>query len=263
MAHVITIGNEKGGAGKSTLSMHIACGLLQSQRRVGIMDLDIRQRTLDRFFQNRAAFGEAIGVAVSMPQIESLPDNISDFAPDTVFENTLQLLMQSNDYVVIDCPGALTVLSELAHAAANTLVTPMNDSLIDFDMLGRVDSEGEKVLRPSIYAEMVWIARKERQLQGLDPIDWVVVRNRLARQHMHNKRKVSAALEDLSKRIGFRLVPGLSDRVIYKELFTKGLTILDDSSKTGAGFSLSNIAAKQELRDLMTGLNLPNFELGF
>ena len=243
--------------------MHLAAALFHSNKRVGVMDLDIRQRTFERFFQNRAETAKLYDIALAKPQIVSLPENISDFAPDRTFHDALQTLLESNDYILLDCPGALTKLSELAHAAANTLVTPLNDSFIDFDLLGRVDSEGEKVLRPSLYAEMVWDARKTRQLNSLEPLDWVVVRNRLARQNMHNKRKVSAALENLSKRIGFRLVPGLSDRVIYKELFTKGLTILDDSAHTGTGFSLSNIAAKQEIRDLMTGLNLPEFKLGF
>ena len=261
MAHIITIGNEKGGAGKSTLSMHLACGLMYSGKRVGIVDIDVRQRTFERFADNRANFAQENGLDIPMPVIGSLPKKLDDTTPEQAFGNLLDDLNDKVDILLLDCPGALTRLSEMAHALSDTLVTPLNDSFIDFDLLGQVDSTGEKVLRPSLYAEMVWNARQERQRQEFTPLDWVVVRNRLARQNMHNKRKVSAALENLSKRIGFRLVPGLSDRVIYKELFPKGLTILDPDA--GSGFSLSNIAVKQEIRDLLLGLNLPDFELGF
>ena len=261
MAHIITIGNEKGGAGKSTLSMHLACGLMYSGARVGMVDIDIRQRTFERFTTNRSTYAKENGLDIPMPVVGSLPKKLDDISPEQAFAEVLDILNEKVDFILLDCPGALTRLSEMAHALSDTLVTPLNDSFIDFDLLGQVDSSGEKVLRPSLYAEMVWNARQERQRQGFKPLDWVVVRNRLARQHMHNKRKISAALQDLSKRIGFRLVPGLSDRVIFKELFPKGLTILDPDA--GSGFSLSNIAAKQEIRDLLLGLELPDFELGF
>ena len=262
MVHIITIGNEKGGAGKSTLSMHLCAGLLYSGKSVGILDLDVRQRSLERFFQNRTAYAKSEGIELPMAAVASLPQNISDLAPKQEIGKALDRLAGEVDFILLDCPGALTRLSEIGHAVSNTLVTPLNDSFIDFDLLGRVDLEGKKVIQPSLYSEMVWKARQERQRQGEAPMDWVVVRNRLARQHMHNKRKISAALNDLSKRIGFRLVPGLSDRVIYKELFTKGLTILDGSAGV-SGFSLSNIAAKQEIRDLLGGLNLPDLDVGF
>ncbi|MEM7241766.1 MAG: division plane positioning ATPase MipZ [Pseudomonadota bacterium] len=261
MAHIITIGNEKGGAGKSTLSMHLACGLMYSGARIGMVDIDIRQRTFERFINNRASYAAENSLDIPMPIVGSMPKKASDLSPEKAFGDVLDHLNDKVDYILLDCPGALTRLSEMAHALANTLVTPLNDSFIDFDLLGQVDSSGDKVLRPSLYAEMVWNARQERQRQGFKPLDWVVVRNRLARQNMHNKRKVSAALQNLSNRIGFRLVPGLSDRVIFKELFPKGMTILDPDA--GSGFSLSNIAAKQEIRDLLTGLNLPDFEVGF
>lgn len=139
----------------------------------------------------------------------------------------------------------------------------MNDSFIDFDLLARIDPDTNAVKGPSIYSEMVWDARKARSLSGGKPIDWIVARNRLSATNMHNKRKVGEALENLSKRIGFRLVPGLSDRVIFKELFPKGLTVADPNTLTQLPSTLSNIAARQELRDLMLTLNLPEFKLGF
>jgi chromosome partitioning protein len=262
MSKLLVFGNEKGGAGKSTLSMHVACALLQSGASVGVLDLDLRQLTLRRFFENRASFAETHSTELPMAQIGKIDPNAAN-TEEREFQCVTTGLMAQNDYVVVDCPGALTTYSELAHANADTLITPMNDSFIDFDLLARIDPETNAVKGPSIYSEMVWDARKARSLSGGKPIDWVVARNRLSATNMHNKRKVGEALENLSKRIGFRLVPGLSDRVIFKELFPRGLTVADPSNLTHLPSSMSNIAARQELRDLMNELNLPNFKVGF
>ncbi|MBD3764263.1 MAG: ATPase, partial [Rhodobacterales bacterium] len=167
------------------------------------------------------------------------------------------------DFLLIDCPGSHTRLSQLAHSAADTLITPMNDSFVDFDLLARTDPETGRVAGPSIYAEMVWAARQMRAQAGLKPIDWIVLRNRLGAQAMHNKRKVGAALEDLSRRIGFRVAPGFTERVIFRELFQPGLTLLDLRDAGEDQVTLSHIAARQELRDLMAALNLPGVRPDF
>ena len=167
------------------------------------------------------------------------------------------------DYIVIDCPGSHTRLSQVAHTLADTLITPLNDSFVDFDLLARVDGLTGKIKGPSIYSEMVWGARQMRAQAGLAPIDWIVVRNRLGAQQMHNKKKVGAALEELSRRIGFRVLSGFSERVIFRELFPRGLTLLDLKDTGVDQLNLSNIAARQELRDLMNGLRLPSLTVGF
>ncbi len=157
--------------------------------------------------------------------------------------------------VVIDSPGRDSALGRAALARADTLVTPINDSFVDFDLIGQVDPDSFKVRRPSFYAEMIWDARKARARVDGGSIDWLVVRNRLSSIEAHNRRRVGAALDELAKRIGFRVAPGLSERVIYRELFPKGLTLLDMGVIKGA--SLSHVAARQELRQLLQALALP------
>ena len=132
----------------------------------------------------------------------------------------------------------------------------------EFDLLARMSPEGE-VLGPSIYAEMVWTARQMRAQAGAGAIDWLVLRNRLGSQQMHNKRKVGGALADLSKRIGFRVAPGFSERVIFRELFPNGLTLLDLKDVGTEAMSMSQIAARQELRDLINELRLPGVTVTF
>lgn len=265
MARLLVFGNEKGGAGKSTLAMHVATGLLHSGAKVGVIDLDLRQITLQRFFENRQHYANTRGISLPTARVghvTSPQDTHQSGWEKIAFDSAITELGGGVDYIIIDCPGALTPFSALAHAAADTLITPLNDSFIDFDLLARVDADTNKVKGPSIYSEMVWDARKERALAGDKPIDWIVARNRLSATNMHNKRNVGEALTDLSKRIGFRFVAGLSDRVIYRELFPKGLTILDHKLVTEVPRKMSNIAARQEVRDILTELRLDGLKLG-
>lgn len=253
MAHVIVVGNEKGGSGKSTTSMHVATALARMGHRVGALDLDLRQTSFARYLENRTAYAAAEGLSLATPVYAPLPAEGTDEAR---LGAALDALDGTCEFVVIDCPGSHTRLSQVAHMAADTLVTPLNDSFIDFDLLARVTASGE-IVGPSIYAEMVWSARQARARGGLRPIDWIVVRNRLGAQQMINKRKVGGALDQLSKRIGFRVAAGFSERVIFRELFPRGLTLLDLKEAGGGGLNLSGVAARQELRDLIAALDLP------
>ena len=133
--------------------------------------------------------------------------------------------------------------------------------LSEGDLLARIDARGEKILGPSVYSEMVWNARQLRAQAGLKPVDWVVVRNRVGTQRMVNKEKMERAVKMLSKRIGFRVAPGFSERVIFRELFPRGLTLLDLKDVGVRQLNISNIAARQELRDMMKALQLPDVEV--
>lgn len=263
MAHIIVVGNEKGGSGKSTTCMHIATALARMGHRVGALDLDLRQQSFARYVENRVAQAARSGKPLASPRVAPLPEIDAGSLPegenaqDARLSAAIAGLDGTSDFIVIDCPGSHTRLSQVAHSLADTLVTPLNDSFVDFDLLARLDPESGRVKGPSIYAEMVWQARQLRAAAGLKPIDWVVVRNRLGAQQMHNKRKVGEALTDLARRIGFRVAPGLSERVIYRELFPKGLTLLDLKDAGIDSFSLSHVAARQELRDLIAELRLP------
>ncbi|WP_323038597.1 division plane positioning ATPase MipZ [Gemmobacter sp.] len=269
MAHIIVVGNEKGGSGKSTTCMHVATALARSGFRVGALDLDLRQRTFGRYVENRLAFSEKSGLALPTPDMRELPEveNTALQPGENAYDHRLSAAVADldavSDFIVIDCPGSHTRLSQLAHSLADTLITPMNDSFIDFDLLARIDPETNKIKGPSIYSEMVWQARQLRAQAGLKPIDWIVLRNRLGAQQMHNKKKVGKALDELSRRIGFRVVPGFSERVIFRELFPRGLTLLDLKDVGVDNLNISNVAARQELRDLMRAIALPGVEIGF
>ncbi|MBC2834201.1 division plane positioning ATPase MipZ [Paragemmobacter straminiformis] len=269
MAHIIVVGNEKGGSGKSTTCMHVATALARLGYRVGALDLDLRQKSFGRYIENRRAYLARMGLTLPTPDYRDLPEvDAATLQPgENPFDARLAAAMNAlepvSDFIVIDCPGSHTRLSQVAHTLADTLITPLNDSFVDFDLLARVDPETGKVKGPSIYAEMVWAARQSRAQAGLKPIDWIVVRNRLGAQQMHNKKKVGAALEELARRIGFRVAPGFSERVIFRELFPRGLTLLDLRETGVDQLNMSNIAARQELRDLVAEIKLPGVRADF
>jgi len=269
LAHIIVVGNEKGGAGKSTVSMHVATALSRMGHKVGCLDLDLRQKTLGRYISNRTAYLEKAGLSLPTPSYHDLPEiDQSSLAPgENVYDHRLSAavagLEPESDFILIDCPGSHARLAQVAHSLADTLITPLNDSFVDFDLLAHVDTEGEDITGPSVYSEMVWNARQLRSQAGLAPIDWIVVRNRMGAQAMVNKEKMERVINKLSKRIGFRTAPGFNERVIFRELFPRGLTLLDLKDLGVKGMNISNVAARQELRDLIKSLNLPNVTVNF
>lgn len=263
-AQVIVLGNEKGGSGKSTAAMHLIVGLLRDGYRVGAIDLDARQGTLGGYLVAREAFAAAKGVALPMPRRAAVHRSERDSRAEAEAEErerfgaALEALSRDCEIVVIDCPGSDTYLSRLGHAHADTLVTPINDSFVDFAMLAKVDPDRHDIVQPSIYSEMVWEARKRRFARDRGRIDWIVMRNRLGATEARNKRDVGATLDALAKRIGFRTVRGFGERVIFRELYLQGLTLMD-VKEAGLGISLgmSHVAARAEVRSLIGAIRKP------
>ena len=259
---IIVLGNEKGGAGKSTLALHVACGLLHDSYTVAVIDLDLRQQSLAHFFDHRAAWCGASGAVLPMP-VGGLEDarsliGLDDAQATQQLEQMIDLAAARADYVVIDTPGADTLVSRVAHSRAELIVTPMNDSFVDFDMLGAVDPVTLELTKPSLYAEVVWESRKRRMMGARKSIDWLVLRNRLATTEARNRRRLDERVVALGKRVGFRIGPGLRDRVIYRELFPFGLTVADLSPTVRpVPVSLTHVAARQELRSVMGAIGVP------
>lgn len=261
-AHVIVFGNEKGGSGKTTAALHVAVALARSGATVGVIDLDFRQKSLSRHLENRHQWTLTKGRALPSPEplaiMRSGHASLDAQADEEIaqFNEVLEAAGRQYDFVVIDTPGADTRVSRTAHAAANTLVTPLNDSFVDFDLLARVDPADLEIKGPSVYADFVWDCRKRRLMARKPALDWVVMRNRIAATEARNRRRISHALESLAERIGFRLAPGFGERVIFRELFPMGLTMLD-LPLPGLSLSMSHVAARQEVRELIDSLKLP------
>lgn len=259
--YVIVLGNEKGGTGKSTVAMHVITSLLLQGYKVGSVDVDARQGTLSRYVENRKIRAQNTGENLPLPEHFAIFKSTAPLVKDAEEEdkekfNDIFFKIKDSDYIVIDTPGSDSYLSQLTHSYANTLITPLNDSFIDLDMLVRLNNNSLDILKPSTYAEMVWEQKKQRAIRDGGSIDWIVLRNRLVSINSRNKEDMSKVLQALSKRIGFRLAPGFGERVIFRELFLSGLTILD-LRESKVALSLSHLAAKQELNNLLETLRIP------
>ena len=263
-AHVIVLGNEKGGSGKSTIAMHLIVALIKRGFSVASIDLDASQGTLSRYIENRCAYAERSGLGMDLPEHRRIyrSDEVVRTAAERNEHAKLKTVLSEladRDFVVIDTPGSDGFLSRLGHGYADTLVTPLNDSFLDLDLLARIDIEGRKVLALSSYSQMVSEQCQERALAGQRPLDWIVMRNRLTHIDAHNKREITRILEQLARRLQFRLTQGFGERVIFRELFLKGLTLLDlREDAPDIALTLSHVAARQEVRALLQAIALPS-----
>ncbi|MGN7438050.1 MAG: division plane positioning ATPase MipZ [Alcanivorax sp.] len=267
-AHIIVFGNEKGGSGKSTSAMHTAIALLRLGYRVGTIDLDARQGTLTRYLKKRFEFitrnkehlPSPAHMAIERSTCESVAQQQAE--EEGFLNMALRELGMVCDFIVIDTPGTDSFLSRLAHSHADTLITPMNDSFIDLDLLADIDMKNYEVKGASVYSKMVDRQRAIKRLRDGKDIDWIVMRNRVTHLNTNNNKIISGLLEEISKLAGFRLAPGFGERVVFKELFLKGITLLDLKEDQDGGLTMSQISARQEVRNLITTIK-PELAKGY
>ncbi|RAI30846.1 division plane positioning ATPase MipZ [Rhodoplanes serenus] len=264
-AHVIVLGNEKGGSGKSTTAIHLAVALMKAGQRVATIDLDSRQQTLTHYIDRRRLWGRRVNKPLEIPlhfciaRSEGARVDENESAEFARFAEAITEIEHRHDFLVIDTPGADTFLSRLAHSMADTLVTPLNDSFLDFDVLAAVDPQTYELTGSSHYAELVREARRQRRIVDGKVTDWVVVRNRLSTLGSRNRKLVGDGLTALAGRLGFRFVEGFAERVIYREFYPRGLTAVDDLDDQAAHSrpSLSHVTARLEVQGLLSTLGLP------
>ena len=257
-ARVIVVANEKGGSGKSTVAMHIAIALIKAGHRVATIDLDSQQRTFTHYIENRRSWSAHIGRNLEIPNHICLGEaSQDDVAQRLALTAAVDALAKTCDFVVIDTPGYESPLMRAAHSIADVLVTPLNDSFVDLDVLATVDPETFGITGPSRYARMVEEVRRQRASEG-HPTDWIVLRNRLASLNSRNKRLVGEALQTLSRQFDFRSIEGLAERVIFREFFPRGLTAVDDLDETthGTRLTMSHVTARHEIENLLGAMGL-------
>jgi len=269
-AHVVVLGNEKGGSGKSTTAIHVAVALLNMGQRVATIDLDTRQRSFTHYVENRRAWAARAGLELKVPvhfciAAGSTPrlDENEAFEFERLLE-AVSAVEESHDFIVVDTPGTDSYLMRLAHSMADTLVTPLNDSFVDFDVLATVDPASFAVTGESHYAAMVREARRHRRAVDGSHLDWIVVRNRLSMLGSRNKELIAEGLSRLGAQLGFRCADGFAERVVYREFFPRGLTALDsiDEATLGIRPSAAHLTARDEVTALIAALKLPLDERG-
>src|ERR1700683_4239160 len=125
-AHVIVLGNEKGGSGKSTTAMHVAVALLQAGQRVATIDLDSRQKSFTHYVENRRDWADRARVKLEIPTHYCVArgfglrlDEIEaqEFA---AFAEAVSAVENTHDFVVIDTPGSDSYLMRLLASVGGT-----------------------------------------------------------------------------------------------------------------------------------------------
>jgi len=288
--HVIVIGNQKGGSGKSTFAMHIIVALLRAGKHVACFDLDLNQQTLTRYLANRRewdrkhgrklelpdyyavkerdAYGTARSLKQFIAQLRKDGRDKGDFIDSSSLSHNADLRQfisqlkeigraDTHDFVVIDTPSGVQHLSLIAHGMADTLITPINDSFFDLDVLVAMEtSDVEPQL--SAYANMVWRALEARSKVSGGATDWVIVRNRLEPVESNNQRQITLVLDVVQRKLGFRIARGLLERPAYREFFAAGLTVFDfvEGSGTSAESGQANSLARVEVENLIREIGL-------
>ena len=262
-ARVIVVGNEKGGSGKSTVAMHLAIALTKSGQHVATIDLDTRQKSFSHYIGNRRAWARQIGRKLQIPEHFSFgklayPSAEEEAAGCRALVETIEAMADRHGLVVIDTPGHDSYLTRCAHSLADILITPLNDSFVDLDVLGSVDPKPLRITDVSHYARMVEEARGQRRMRDQGTIDWIVLRNRLSTLNSRNKRLVGEGLQDLSRRLNFRLIEGLAERMIYRELYPRGLTAVDDLDEATLQTrpTMSHVTARLEMLQLLAATGI-------
>jgi len=285
--HVVVIGNQKGGSGKSTFAMHIIVALLKAGKRVACFDLDLNQLTLTRYLGNRREWDQEHERKLELPDYYPVSEEVAhrrawsrgvdqfishfkkngrahqdDVIDGGAFGHSADLRQfiaqlkeigraHKHDFIVIDTPGGVQHLSLVAHGMADTLITPINDSFLDLDVLvamERSDLEPE----PSVYANMVWRALEARRNVSGRATDWIVVRNRLESAETNNQRQITRVLDVIQRTLGFRVARGLLERPVYREFFAAGLTVFDPIE----GFESAAVPARLEVQNLIREIGL-------
>lgn len=264
--HVIVVGNEKGGSGKSTTAFHLAIYLLYQGFRVASIDVDSRQQTLTAYVRNRRNWVQSRGLKLPHTTHFHLPLSRGDSIKENqklefdLFRQAVTEIEGEADFLVVDTPGFDTHLTRLSHSLADTLITPVNDSLIDLDVMAHIDPVTGEPRELSHYSRLVQRARTERLSIDGQTVDWVLVRNRISMLSSRSMRMVQTSLDKIALRLGCRLADGIAERVIFRSLFPTGMTVFDplDADLLGGLPSMSHVSARQEYRNLVEALNLPS-----
>ena len=257
MSKIIVFGNEKGGSGKTTTAFHVAIALLKASHKILIVDADVRQKSFTRYLENREQTIQSGKISLEIPKIL----NISEEILNNIDENTseLQKILDEKkkdfDFIIIDTPGHYNKLSKVLHEQADIIVTPINDSFLDLDLLGQINSEDLSNSKVGVYSNMVFECKKQRALKDKKEIEWYVIRNRISGTSTINMQNIEEAVNKLSSKYGFKVISGFGDRVIFKELFLDGLTLSDAGLSPKVRMNLSLIAARQELREIMVQIS--------
>ena len=252
----------RGGAGKTTIAVHLTMSLLYLGFKVITIDTDVRQASLTQYLGNRKKTTNLDKLKVPHPthyRVAASQKQIINEIKNDECDQITDILSKEDkltDFIIIDTPGSYNHLSVLAHSFADIVITPINDSFFDVHVLAEVESKNFDIVKPGIYTQMMWEQKINKAKREGKSINWIIMRNRLHSLDSNNKKNIEKVIAKLSQRVGCKIASGFGERVIFRELFLKGLTLLDLKNKAiAANLTISHLAARHELLNLLKSID--------
>lgn len=148
MGQVITLAQQKGGAGKTTVLAHLAAAYAEAGRKVALIDLD-PQRSLTRWAELR-----------NDPDIEVIESK------DYRAGSDVKSARRSHDIVLVDCPGTASSLLESVIRESDLVIAPCQPSVMDVWALEPLVATATRLKRPL----RILLNRMPPRLGGLDEV---------------------------------------------------------------------------------------------
>ncbi|WP_022729555.1 ParA family partition ATPase [Fodinicurvata sediminis] len=202
-AHIITVAQQKGGAGKTTLAAHLAVALTSGKRKVAVVDIDPQQSLTYWYHQRQALLGDA-GAGLLVNQINGWR-----------LRNEVQKLAEDHDVVLIDSPPHAETEARIAVRSADLVIVPVQPSPMD-----------------------IWATRPTLELAKAEGTPALAVLNRVPPRARLTEEMLNA-LKDLGADVAKSRI---GNRVIFASALSEGRSVGEVQPKGKAAQEMASLS---------------------
>lgn len=202
-ASIITIAQQKGGAGKTTLAAHLAVALTAGKRKVAVVDIDPQQSLSYWYKQRQERLGDA-GAGLLVNQINGWR-----------LRNEVEKLAKDHDVVLIDSPPHAETEARIAVRAADLVVVPVQPSPMD-----------------------IWATRPTLELAQAEKTAALVVLNRVP-----PRARLTEEMLSTLKELGAEVAKSrIGNRVVFASALVEGRAVGEVQPKGKAAREIADLS---------------------